>query len=48
VKKFDDRNFVKKETDAIGEKVYFKERDIFWTRVGENIEFEQNGKGEEF
>lgn len=48
MKKFNEWNEVKKATEHISEKVYFKERDIFWTRIGENIGFEQNGKGDEF
>lgn len=48
MKKFNEWNEVKKETEHTVEKVYFKERDIFWTRVGENIGYEQNGKGDEF
>lgn len=48
MKKFDEWNKVKKETENIAEEVYFKERDIFWTRIGENVGFEQNGKGNEF
>lgn len=48
MKKFNEWNEVKKETEHISDKVYFKERDIFWTRIGENIGFEQNGKGNEF
>ena len=47
-KDFNNWNTVKKETQQITKKVYFKDRDIFWTKVGENIGFEQNGKGEEF
>lgn len=48
MKKFDAWNKIKKETEDIAKKVYFKERDIFWTRIGENVGFEQNGKGDEF
>jgi len=47
-KKYNDWNEVKKNTELIKKRVYFKDRDIFWTRIGENIGFEQNGKGEEF
>lgn len=47
-KKYNDWNEVKKHTELLEKRVYFKERDIFWTRIGENIGFEQNGKGEEF
>lgn len=38
----------KKETEHGNAPVFFKERDIFWVRVGENVGFEQNGKGDEF
>lgn len=47
-KNYNDWNEVKKETELITKRVYFKERDIFWTRIGENIGYEQNGKGDEF
>lgn len=47
-KNFNDWNTVKKETQQTTKKVYFKDRDIFWTKIGENIGFEQNGKGQEF
>ena len=30
------------------ENKYFKERDIWWANVGENIGFEEDGKGERF
>lgn len=39
---------VKKITEDNNKKVYFKERDIFWLKVGENIGHEQNGKGDKF
>jgi len=41
-------NDVKINTQKIDKKVYFKERDIFWLKIGENIGFEQNGKGDKF
>ncbi len=41
-------NSVKQITQDNNKKVYFKERDIFWLKVGENIGFEQNGKGNKF
>jgi mRNA interferase MazF len=41
-------NTIKQITEFSSKKIYFKERDIFWTRLGENIGFEQNGKGDEF
>ncbi len=44
----DNWNDVKQITQDSSKKVYFKERDIFWLKVGENIGFEQNGKGDKF
>ena len=48
MKVFDDWNEVKKKTNS--KKVFrsFKERDIFYMHMGENIGFEQNGKGSRF
>lgn len=45
---YDKWNEVKKEISK--EKKYrnFKEREIFYLKMGENIGFEQNGKGESF
>ncbi len=48
MKKYDEWNDVKKTLNCIENKVYFKERDIFWASIGENIGFEQNGKSELF
>ena len=48
MKQFDKWNKVKQKTELISKRVYFKERDIFWARIGENIGYEQNGKGDEF
>lgn len=48
MKKFDEWNAVKKEIDTREKPVIFKERDIFWASIGENVGFEQNGKGEIF
>ena len=47
-KKYDKWNEVKKQTSSIKKKVYFKERDIFYIKIGENIGFEQSGKGDMF
>jgi len=44
-KRYDDWNKVKKNIAKSEEKVFFKERDIFWISIGENVGFEQNGKG---
>ena len=45
---FDKWNHVKKRLHS--DSVYrgFKEREIFYAHIGENIGFEQNGKGEKF
>ncbi len=48
MKKFNDWNEVKKNIDNSANKVFFRERDIFWMSIGENIGFEQNGKGNIF
>jgi len=48
MKKHNEWNEVKKELDIQTKKIIFKERDIFWTSIGENIGYEQNGKGEIF
>jgi mRNA interferase MazF len=48
MKKFDRWNEVKKITDAKKEIANFKEREIYWANIGENIGFEQNGKGDDF
>lgn len=49
MKQFDEWNEVKKDVDNHkNKKVGFKTRDIFYMNMGENIGFEQNGKGENF
>ena len=48
MKKFDEWNEIKKKTDKYHKKLFFKERDIFYTKLGENIGYEQNGKGDKF
>ena len=48
MKKFDDWNEVKQQLDNKKSKIQFKEREIFWASIGENIGFEQNGKGNDF
>ena len=47
-KRYDEWNEIKKNIAKSKEKVFFKERDIFWISIGENIGFEQNGKGDVF
>lgn len=48
MKNFDDWNTLKQITESKKQRVYFKERDIFWLKLGENIGHKQNGKGEKF
>ena len=47
-KKFDNWNEVKKTTETIGNVPQFKAREIYHAKIGENIGFEQSGKGDEF
>jgi mRNA interferase MazF len=48
MKNFDDWNEIKKNINISSDNIYFKQRDIFWAKIGQNIGFEQNGKGVEF
>jgi mRNA interferase MazF len=48
MKEFDKWNEVKKRTEQKEETAIFKEREIYWANIGENIGYEQNGKGEDF
>ena len=48
MKKHNEWNEIKKELDTQTKTIIFKERDIFWTSIGENIGYEQNGKGKIF
>ena len=48
MKKYDDWNRVKKKINEKETLITYKERDIFWANIGENIGFEQNGKGSDF
>ena len=48
MKKYDDWNKVKKQINSKEVPITYKERDIFWANIGENIGFEQNGKGSDF
>lgn len=41
-------NEVKKRTHNKIETAYFREREIYWANIGENVGYEQNGKGEDF
>jgi len=48
MKQFNKWNEVKKTLHNSQNKIYFKERDIFYIKMGENIGFEQSGKGDVF
>ena len=48
MKQFNEWNEVKKRTESKKIIATFKERNIYWANLGENIGFEQNGKGTEF
>jgi len=48
MKKFDEWNEVKKDTDSNNRIIGIKPREIFWAKIGENVGFEQNGKGDNF
>lgn len=48
MKNFDKWNIVKQRTEQKEHTAYFKEREIYWANIGENIGFEQNGKGDDF
>jgi mRNA interferase MazF len=45
---YDEWNSVKKRTEKKENRVGFKEREIFWVRLGQNIGSEEFGKGNEF
>ncbi len=48
MKRFDEWNDLKKDLDEKEEFVIPKEREVYWASIGENIGYEQNGKGESF
>jgi len=48
MKDFDTWNKLKKEVNNHDKKVFFKERDIFYVKLGKNVGYEENGKGEDF
>lgn len=48
VKRYDEWNEVKKKVTSKSNNVGFKEREIFWIRLGQNIGNEEYGKGNEF
>ncbi len=47
MKKFDEWNEVKKQIES-KKTVYTKEGEIYYASLGENVGFEQNGKGDTF
>ena len=48
MKSYDKWNEVKKEISQEHANLIFKIREIFWVKVGQNIGYETDGKGEEF
>lgn len=38
----------KENIDNRGKRVYFHEREVWWCRIGVNVGYEQDGKGENF
>ncbi len=46
--KFDIWNILKQNLDGKDKKIFFKEREIWYVSLWENIWFEQNGKGKDF
>lgn len=48
MKKFDEWNEVKKDAEYNNRVIGIKPREIFWAKIGENVGFEQNGKGDNF
>jgi mRNA interferase MazF len=48
MKNFDKWNEVKKSIENKNLTAHFKEREVYWANVGENVGFEQNGKGSDF
>ncbi len=48
MKKFDEWNEIKKQVHNKNNIIHFKEREVYWASIGENVGFEQNGKGSDF
>ncbi len=48
MKRYDDWNEVKKETQSNKRKLGIKPRDIFWAKIGQNIGSEEYGKDKNF
>lgn len=47
-KDFDKWNSEKTKTDTKNDRVFFHEREVWWCKMGINIGFEQDGKGDTF
>jgi len=45
---YDRWNEIKKEISSKKQNLIFKNRDIFWLQVGNNVGFETDGKGKDF
>ena len=45
---YDRWNEIKKEINSKKQNLIFKNRDIFWLQVGNNVGFETDGKGKDF
>ena len=48
MKKYDEWNVLKKEMFSQNKKLIFKVREVFWIRVGQNVGYETDGKGDDF
>ncbi|MGB5867259.1 MAG: type II toxin-antitoxin system PemK/MazF family toxin [Arcobacteraceae bacterium] len=48
MKEYDKWNEIKKLTNTHNIKLGIKQREIFWAKIGQNVGFEQDGKGEHF
>ncbi|HBM45364.1 MAG: 2,4-dihydroxyhept-2-ene-1,7-dioic acid aldolase [Parcubacteria group bacterium GW2011_GWF2_38_76] len=47
-KNYKDWHVLKSEIENVGQEKKFREREIWWCSLGENIGFEQDGKNEKF
>lgn len=48
MQRFDEWNEQKKVLNKSNEKIFFHEREVWFLKMGENVGFEQNGKGNKF
>jgi len=48
MKEFDTWNIIKKKTDEASVNKNFSEREVWFVRMGLNVGYEQDGKGEEY